>query len=203
MRHCSSDARRPPVNSVLLRGFDPQRSLEYCGNCHRADVGGRFSPHQQRDETGKIREDACFFCHTIRPPVPEDGKRRFEPHLRTETSALCLNCHTPHWDLSPKGHVDRPVTARVKQWMVMRELAYEHPEATPEELARLAAHPEELPARLPLGDNMVTCYTCHNPHYAGMFAPTTEVGALAGNSEDRRSALRTNWIDLCSECHQR
>ncbi len=57
------------------------------------------------------------------------------------------------------------------------------------------------PARLPLGKNRVTCYTCHNPHYAGMFPPDSELGALAANPVDRKAALRTDWIDLCSECH--
>jgi hypothetical protein len=199
-RHCDVKARRPAVNAVLLRGYDPQRPLEYCGNCHLSEAVARFSPHQQRDASGRIREQACLFCHTERPELPADGRRTFEPRLRTESSDLCLNCHTPHWDLSPKGHVDRPVTPRIRQWMLMRELSLEY-DAPPRELARMAAASKREPARLPLGDGMVTCYTCHNPHYAGLFPPDSELGALAENPLDRASALRTDWIDLCSECH--
>jgi predicted CXXCH cytochrome family protein len=199
-QHCSLAAERPVVNSILLRGYDPQRPLEYCANCHHSDVGGRFSPHQQRDATGRIREDACLFCHTKRPDVPADGRRRFEPHLRVESSELCLNCHTRHWDLSPLGHVDRPVTSRIRNWMLVRELSLTQ-DAPPEELAKLAEKSARQPARLPLGHDKVTCYTCHNPHYTGLFPPDSELGALATDPQDRRSALRTNWIDLCSECH--
>ena len=214
-RHCNVTARRPAVNSVLLHSWDPQRPLEYCGNCHRTDVGGRFSPHRQRDATGKIREDACLFCHTQRPEIPADGQRRFQPHLRVETSDLCLNCHTKHWDLSPRGHVDRPVTPAVRQWLLMRQLSTKV-QASPEELARLAGDPQLRPALLPLGrkglegappashaEELVTCFSCHNPHYNGMFPPDSVVGALASNPNDRRAALRLNWIDLCSECHHR
>jgi hypothetical protein len=204
-RHCDVSARRPAVNPMLLRNWDPQRPLEYCSNCHVSEVG-RFSPHRQRDATGRVREDACLFCHTRRPEIPADGRRTFKPHLRTETSQLCLNCHSRHWDLSPLGHVDRPVTPKIRHWMLMRELSLET-EADTQQLGHLARQTERPPARLPLGHRqgkeIVTCYTCHNPHYAGLFPPCSELGARATNPLDRTSALRTNWIDLCSECHQR
>ena len=201
-RHCSPEAKRPAVNAVLLRGYDPQRRLEYCSTCHRTDLGGRFSPHRQRDATGRIREDACLFCHTKTLDIPADGRRRFQPRLRDESSALCLNCHARHWDLSPLGHVDRPVTPRIREWMLVRELSLQGPVGL-QTLARLAGEPHREPARLPLGRDRVTCYTCHNPHYNGMFPPDSELGALATNPEDKKSALRLNWIDLCSECHHR
>lgn len=199
-RHCDPAARRPEVNTILLRGYDPQRPLEYCSNCHGADIGGRFSPHRQRDQLGRVREDACLFCHTQRPEVPADGRRRFQPHLRTVSSSLCLNCHTRHWDLSPLGHVDRPVTPKIREWMLIRELSLNAPADLPQ-LQRMADESKSEPARLPLGNGCVTCYTCHNPHYTGLFPPESELGALATNPEDSRSALRSNWIDLCSECH--
>lgn len=201
-RHCDPAARRPAVNSVLLRGYDPQRPLAYCGRCHPSDLAGRFSPHRQRDDAGHPREAACLFCHTRRPDIPVDGRRQFEPLLRTESSALCTSCHQPHWDLSPRGHVDRPVTPAIREWMNVRELSRESG-ASREDLRPAARATDRPPAWLPLGNDRVTCYTCHNPHYAGLFPPDAELGALARNPADRASALRTDWIELCSECHWR
>jgi cytochrome c553 len=108
------------------------------------------------------------------------------------------------------GHVDRPVTPKIRHWMLMRELSL-NSDLDLAQLARLASVAGRSPARLPLGREaraggaveIVTCYTCHNPHYAGLFPPETELGSLAQQSQDRASALRTDWIDLCSECHQR
>ncbi len=201
-RQCVAKGQHPRLGYLMLRGYDAQRPLEYCSTCHHSDGGERFSPHQQRDATGQVRDDACLFCHTERPKIPSDGRRRFQPYLRVESSELCLNCHNRHWDLSPLGHVDRPVTPRIRQWMLMRELSAGSGDS-PRELARLAAQSDRNSARLPLGDNRVTCYTCHNPHYDGLFPAGSELGALADNALDRASALRTNWIDLCSECHSR
>ena len=148
-RHCELTAQRPEVNAVLLRHYDAQQPLAYCGNCHTADIGGRFSPHQQRDASGRVREDACLFCHTRRPDVPDDGRRRFKPYVRVESSDLCLNCHVRHWDLSPLGHVDRPVTPAIRQWMLMNEMSG-HTDVGRAQLSRMADESGREPARLPL-----------------------------------------------------
>jgi predicted CXXCH cytochrome family protein len=215
LQHCNPAAQRSASNPMFLRHWDPQRPLQYCSNCHLAEAGQRFSPHRERDASGRIREDACFFCHTERPEIPADGRRTFHPHLRQQTSQICLNCHARHWDLSPRGHVNRPVTPAIREWLLIRELSLSLG-GNLEELAELAREAGRQPARLPLGEEVVsilgdgskveeivTCYTCHNPHYTGLFPPGSELGALATNPQDRASALRTNWINLCSECHHR
>ncbi len=204
---CRRNVERPVGLGVLmLRNYDPQRRLEYCATCHQSDVGQRFSPHRQRDAQGRIREDACLFCHTRRPEIPADGRRRFEPALRNESSRLCLNCHTRHWDLSPQGHVDRPVTPAIRRWMLMWDLSREY-DLPPAELRKLAGDTSRRPRQLPLGEKdnreVVTCYSCHNPHYEGLFPAGSELAARARNPQDREAALRADWVNLCSHCHQR
>ncbi len=190
-RHCSPDARRPVVNAVLLREYDAQRPLDYCNHCHTSEAGARFSPHRQKDASGRVRDDACFFCHTQKMEIPVDGRRRFEPHLRAESSEICLACHTKHWDFSPLGHVQRPVPESMLEYMLVAEnRPTTSGDGTP-----------AAPARLPLGDGNVTCYSCHNPHYAGMLSRETELGALARDPRDAKAALRTDWVELCSGCH--
>ena len=194
-QHCSGQPAPSISARLALRAYDPRRQLEYCGTCHTGDVGGgRFSPHRQRDSSGRVRDDACFFCHTVRPEIPADGRRRFDPKLRVATSELCRNCHRPHWDLSPRGHVDRPVTPEIRAWMLHSERGGQPAAAGSE---------RDGPALLPLGQGAVTCYTCHNPHYDGLFPAGSELAARATNPSDRASRLRADWIDLCSQCHNR
>jgi predicted CXXCH cytochrome family protein len=191
VQHCTPTAdRRPAWNPVLLREFDPRQRLDYCAQCHVSSIGDRFSPHQQFRNDASLRAAACGFCHTQEPHIPADGRRRFEPHLRTDTSALCLNCHDRHWDLSPRGHVDREMTPETLRKLLAQE-------------SRLGARGNPQPALLPLGaDETVTCYTCHNPHHPETFPPGTELASLASDPDDRVAGLRLDWLVLCSACHE-
>jgi predicted CXXCH cytochrome family protein len=192
VQQCSKSAnQRPARNPQLLRFYDPQQRLDYCAECHSSSIGARFSPHEQYRDDESLRTATCNFCHTQIPDVPPDGRRRFEPHLRTATSDLCMNCHDPHWDLSPRGHVDRPMTDEILAKLLAQE-------------SRLGAHGRMRPTVLPLGENdTVTCYTCHNPHHPQTFPAGTELASYATDPRDRLAHLRTNWLVLCSACHER
>ncbi len=125
-----------------------------------------------------------MFCHTTTPPIPADGRRTGEALLRVQGEALCLSCHNRHWDFSPRGHVGRPVTDAVR--------------------TNLALAAEQSPrAPLPLHDGQVTCWSCHNPHQEGLFAPGTPLGAHASNPLDRNVALRMDFNELCFACHRK
>ncbi len=59
------------------------------------------------------------------------------------------------------------------------------------------------PARLPLSDGNVACYSCHNPHQAGLFPPGSVLDARATVPIDAAVALRMNSMELCIACHNK
>lgn len=193
-RHCTSTVNRPRANAAMLRGYDAGRAHDYCNTCHHADALRPYNPHVQIDNAGAVREQSCLFCHTTTPPIPPDGARQGQPLLRQDTSQLCLRCHVRHWDVSPLGHVERPISAGIQRNLQRREqAAWNGSPATP-----LADRTTQAAQRLPLTDDRVTCFTCHNPHQAGLFRN--------GSPLDMREAatgkqLRMSEAQLCVECH--
>ncbi len=188
-RHCDPAARRPAVNAAMLRAFDPDDRLYLCLQCHQQTESWRISPHRNLNASRQVVTATCTFCHTRTPEITADGARRGTPQLHAEGSALCLTCHAKHWDVSPRGHVDRPVN--------------QHAAAADADDAALpvAATPARVPPHLPLSDNRVTCYTCHNPHQPGLFPPASPLGAVSDDPADAHAALRTPSATLCLQCH--
>ncbi len=186
VQHCEPEARPQPQDRALLRYDNPLRPSDYCGQCHTDASATRYNPHVRRSD-----EQNCRFCHTS-APAPRDGVRRFEPQLRVASADLCLNCHERHWDVSPRGHVERPMTAATTAHLLANEQRLQ-PDAPRNAQPRL----------LPLGESdIVTCYTCHNPHAEGVFPADSTVGALASHPSDRAALLRVDWMNLCVMCHQ-
>lgn len=201
IRHCRSDITRPLANPAMVRSnYDPNRPVTFCANCHSAEVVGTLDPHRRQiGPDQRLNEEACLYCHTQKMEIPADGLRRFEPHLRDPTSALCLACHPPHWDFLPGGHVERLVTAAIRARLLERELAVRA--LAPQQRAALLAKPGREPARLPLDGNRVACYTCHNPHHPNLFPHGSELGMFASDPRSAALSLRLDYIDLCFECH--
>lgn len=167
-----ASAARPLDNPAMLREFDVVRPYAFCGRCHVSPGTARISPHRQLAADGGLIEETCRYCHNSVPEIPDDGARRSDPDLRITSSQLCLNCHSRHWDFSQRGHVERPM---------------------PDTLNR--------PAELPLADGNVACYSCHNPHQAGLFPSGSVLGARATVPIDAAVALRMNSMELCIACH--
>lgn len=177
VRHCKDDARRPAQNAMLLRVFEPDQPLALCTQCHKPADSWRISPHKNLTASGGVSEQSCGFCHTQTPSIPADGRRTGMPMLHVASSQLCLTCHARHWDVSPWGHVDRPATVSVQ--------------------AALAANS----AKLPLAGDLVTCYSCHNPHERGLFPSDSALGAVSNLPIDDQAALRVPSDELCLTCH--
>lgn len=191
-RHCKSNPSRPQTNPAMLRHHNPEKPLELCLKCHTATESWRISPHRQIDDRGAVKTETCAFCHAGAPQNPPNGARRNSPRLHATGAALCLTCHTRHWDVSPRGHVDRPVPPEFLKGMQDRRPRVGSSTAT-----------ATVAAVLPLASGMVTCYTCHNPHTPGLFTPGGVLGAVATRAEDRANSLRTNSTDMCIACHDK
>lgn len=176
-RHCSKDAVRPLQNASMLRVFEVDQPLALCTQCHKPAESWRISPHKNLAADGGVIEQSCLFCHSRTPAIPGDGKRRGEPMLHSASSKLCLTCHTRHWDVSPIGHVDRPASQEIQDVLAAGS------------------------GQLPLSDAKVTCYSCHNPHEAGLFPSGSPLGAVSQLATDVHAALRVTSVELCLECH--
>jgi len=178
-RHCTPQPVRPATNAGMLRGFEPSHPMEFCTNCHVEDPASALNPHQRSEPV------ACAICHVPSAALPRDGLRRWNPQLRDATSRTCLRCHTEHWDYAPGGHLGKSLS--------------------PDMLARLGALSGGTagPGRdeIPLEGGKVACFSCHNPHAAGLFPANSPVGAAAAGPRDAELLLRAEQVDLCTACH--
>jgi len=197
-RHCDADASRPSLNRAMLREYDANQRLAFCGKCH-AETGG--SPHAHVDGQGQLKPLACLFCHIEQAEVPSDGRRQFDAKLHS-SSGSCLTCHDQHWDYYPAEHFGRPVSVAVRRRMLARELS-ERGDFTDVEIRELAAQATRQPAKLPLNDGSIACYTCHNPHHVGLFPPDSVLGTTAVSPTEAANMLRIARPDLCQECHEK
>lgn len=168
-------------NPAFVRGFDADHSMDFCSQCHKSEGFKRFNPHIQLAADQSVNEATCMTCHNPQPPNSPTGIRGPSANLRVSGSDLCLTCHTRHWDVSPRGHVDRNVPPEIRQFM--------------------EAKAGGSAAMFPLAQNQVTCYSCHNPHQAGLFPADSPLGSLARHAADAAVHLRVDLIDLCLGCH--
>ncbi len=189
-RHCEPNATRPTVNSALLRHHDPDQPMAFCTKCHVPTDDWRLSPHDQIAADGSLRTNTCTFCHVGEPNNNRSGRRLGNAELRADSSDVCLTCHTKHWDYSPEGHVERPTTSKIRARMAER--------ADGISAYTSAGYQNSV---LPLTNQKVTCYTCHNPHAPGLFPTGSQLGSYATDETDRAIDLRLNRDDLCLSCH--
>lgn len=180
VRHCDRSAKKPAVNAMMLRHFEPDKPIAMCTQCHQADDSWRISPHNQLDASGRLKPDSCLFCHKTAPSTTAGAMPARKVELRTEPERVCLSCHTPHWDYFPDGHVEHPM---------------------PEKMLDTLKRTDSLAARLPLNKNRVMCFTCHNPHTPGIFPAGAPAASFATAPDDAKVRLRMNRAELCIACH--
>jgi len=199
-QHCDANLRRPTVNPGFVREYDAGRPLDFCLRCHFVDESWNLNPHRQLDAAGQVRGEVCLVCHTGPLTVPPDAARRFEPKLHDASSGLCLRCHAQHWDVTLVGHVERPVPETIRRRLLARE-ALGTAGRDGRETAMRPSERDRQPAKLPLADGRVACFTCHNPHQAGLFPAGSELDTRAKTAAGAAAALRLDLPELCQECH--
>lgn len=190
MAHCDSSGQEDRSNRLLLRGERIGGSVQFCTQCHEGSDRWRISPHAQMADAGGVRAETCNFCHVKMPEIPADGRRPGHPELRVSGSNVCLGCHTRHWDYFPEGHTDQPLTDEIARRLAAREAA------DGDETAALTGD-------LPLADGRVACFTCHNPHQAGVFPAGSQMDRRATSEADAKRLLRRDRTDLCQTCHSK
>lgn len=173
----------------------------------------------------------CLTCHDVvrhctdaalRPAANPAMLRGVGPH---ETMTFCANCHIggENWRMNPH----EPVANREQQ-LLSCAICHSETPAIPANGRRQfdaklhdarsdgclrchAPHWDYAPgghlgkyapvAGLPLYEQRMTCYTCHNPHPPGIFPAGSELDRRAAGGADKRLALRAAQIDLCFHCH--
>lgn len=140
-----------PANPRFLRGGPYDVPDAFCYKCHIEDRKDLKNPHNQVDAFGRIREEACRYCH----PAGAEASRRGTIDVLADETSLCVGCHprNPH----PTVDHIRPITA--------------------DKIARKQAYEIRHKVKLPLADDgQIKCSTCHNPHAKGVLKDEAGVG---------------------------
>ena len=182
MQHSPCDLAivRGPIASELknilvpLRGGPYAVKDQFCYRCHLEDKQQLSNPHRQIDPFGRVRIEACRFCHRIDPDLSKP-KAPGNFQMVGDEIGICANCH------KDRPHPDRDHNVPMSGDKLARKIAYE----------------ERHQVILPLGEgNMVKCTTCHNPHAKGVLKGESGVGA---GSKWRVPDFR----EVCAPCHGR
>jgi hypothetical protein len=173
--HDEVSHRKPdPENRKFLRGGPYAVKDQFCYRCHLEDKDHLSNPHRQIDPFGRIRIEACRFCHKT-DPNPAKPSDPANSQMAGEEIVICSNCH------ADRPHPDRDHNVSMSGEKLSRKIAYE----------------QRHQVKLPLGDgNQVTCSTCHNPHAKGVLKGESGVGA---GSKWRVPDFR----EVCAPCHGR
>ena len=166
------------TNPKFIRGAPFEALATFCFFCHKQEEYKKTNPHKQLDESGKIVEARCLFCHQSAPD-PDRVKSISEVSFKATLSLYCVNCHFKQ----KTGH-----PARADHLVALPDFLKEY---LPERLK--AQH-----ADLPLDGDRIFCGTCHNPHEKGVIR---RAEAAAGAGADYFLRLNGGY-DLCVTCHR-
>ena len=191
LQGCNPAARRPAVNSAMLR-VKRADAPTVCNECHIAERHQQYKPHAMLRDTAAATTQSCMFCHKQEMPAGSKAARSGDSLLKTDEITLCGQCHKQHVDFFTPGHIGATVTPPILENMLKTD-----------ERLRLS-HGRTDPFALPLSDGKLVCSTCHNPHQAGVFLESNVLGLGAMSLDPAQSggfALRVKGGQLCLSCH--
>lgn len=201
--HCKSG--RPPAlpNRSFLRGAAVSHPMEFCFQCHKRENYRPFNAHDQLD-AGKVKTEACAWCHVRVPDVGSRLEEGASYALRSESFGVCNNCHLVSKD-HPTG--DPHMYAIPSPEMMWHMSAYEiQPQMRLpyKQLVEYVRAAKRAPQSIPLDEKgRITCYSCHNPHEKGLL-PDWNLRSVGAQPEQAvNSRLRAHGSIACRACHEK
>ena len=179
--------QKKAINPKFFRGYPFKTRTEQCYFCHDATEYQQLNPHDQIDDTGKIRDNTCRICHagSIDQLKEEKSVDLIVFHARENLNTLCWGCHRmiPH----PGGKFTFFASKKGPNHLIKPQQ---------EILDRLEEQSKEHNILFPLEPetNKIYCATCHNPHEKGVIK-----NAASAKGADSKNRLRTE--KTCRFCH--
>ncbi len=165
------------AEGAFLRGGPFRKREHACFECHSYKGYMGFNPHRQIDESGKLNEKVCLYCHSSLPDRKHKGiaKEGFAGDVKT----YCVGCHQDN-KMHPHPANVQHFGARPSEGMKLRIMAFE----------------DKHKVMFPMGfEGEVLCFTCHNPHQQGVLS-----GQAAARDFHSRLRMAGQYV-VCNACH--
>ena len=203
---CTAGQTTSIPNRNLLRGDLVSSPLDFCFHCHIQENYQTFNAHDQLED-GKMKTDACLWCHISTPEISPYLKDTTSYKLRGEVIKICGNCHFRLISNSASdthSHMYLSPSQEMKWYMFAYEIQPQM-HLPFKQLMEYVRAANRAPRSIPLNkDDCITCWSCHNPHEQGILPATNprSIGAEPEKSTNYR--LRTREGDIsCRMCHQK
>ncbi len=188
---------------IALAGGDKpvlrSRGSNVCLGCHSKHWDYFPEGHVDRPLTSEIARRLGELAHRSgagsvgeRGSVVDRNATRATPSAKVGTGADADTDDATEPDSTIAGSTDEMSAAE----SVYSDRGLPHPSAD----QRRPQHDANRPL-LPIEGGRIVCYTCHNPHQAGLFAAGAPVGRHASLAPDVQAHLRMDRQDLCLTCH--
>ena len=200
---CRNENKSNPICSLFLRGSVDAGHLAYCLQCHDGKSYRPYNVHDQL-EAGKLKTNACVWCHADVPAGGAPVQEGTSYPLRSNVSLICRNCHAmAQSHPTGKPHLYVILPEEMKWHISAYEIGPRMHLPTKQLTAYVRAARRE-PRSIPLDEQgRVTCATCHNPHEEGLLSKGSDRSVGAEPKQASNHRLRAPKGQVCLACHDR